>query len=620
MIRRTAFLALVLTQFLLAAGPPVELAVDASDAARRLLHARMTIPVSPGMLRLAYPKWIPGEHGPTGPITDVVGLKITAGGRTLEWRRDPVDLYVVTVEVPGDVTTIGVSFDLVSPPEAGGFSSGSSMTSQLAVLNWNQVLMYPAGTPSDQIDYKATLKVPQGWKYGTALPIARETGDTVEFQPASLTTLVDSPVLTGRNFRTIDLSPGSTPAHYLHLAADSPDALDAPDDRIAKLRNLVRETGALYNSRHYRSYHFLMTLSDHVAHFGLEHHESSDDRVAERTLVDNDLWLKSGSLLPHEMTHSWNGKFRRPAGLATPDYGTPMQGDLLWVYEGLTEYLAGVLAERSGLWTAEEWRQQIARTAAQMDDTPGRAWRPVADTATSAQLLYESRADRSNYRRGTDFYPEGALIWLEADTVIRRESRGQRSLDTFIRNFYGGPGGKPELEPYTAADLYAALQAVQPYDWPSFFRQRVYEISGRAPLGGITGAGWRLVYRDSPTAMEKSAEAAGKAVDIRYSLGLELSEEGAIVDVVSGSPADRAGVTPGAKLLAVNGRQFTRDSIRAAIREAKANTAAIELLVKDGDFYKTFRADCHTGERYPDLERDASQPDLLSTIGLARAR
>jgi len=611
-------LALVLTGWSLAAGPPIELTVDATDAPRRLLHARMTIPASPGALRLAYPKWIPGEHGPTGPITDVAGLRVSAGGKALAWRRDPVDLYVVEVQVPAGVTAIEVSFDLLSPPEARGFSSGSSMTTQLAVLNWNQVLMYPAGTPSDQLDYKATLKVPQGWKYGTALPIVRETGDTVEFQPAPLTTLVDSPVLTGRNLRTIDLSPGSTQAHYLHLAADSPAALDASEDKIAKFRNLVRETGALYNSRHYRSYHFLMTLSDHVAHFGLEHHESSDDRVAERTLLDNDLWLQSGALLPHEMTHSWNGKFRRPAGLATLDYGAPMQGDLLWVYEGLTQYLGGVLAARSGLWTEEEWRQQIARTAAQMDATPGRAWRPVADTAIAAQLLYESRADRSNYRRGTDFYPEGALIWLEADTIIRRESRGQRSLDTFIQNFYGGPGGKPELKPYTAADLYAALQAVQAYDWPGFFRQRVYEISERAPLGGIAGAGWRLVYRDAPTAMDKSSEAASKGVDVRYSLGLELSEEGGIGDVVARSPADRAGITPSAKVLAVNGRQFTRDVMRAAIREAKNSAAPIELLVKDGEFYRTFPVDCHTGERYPDLERDASQADLLSAIGQAR--
>jgi len=619
-MRRAAIFLLALASLLTAAGPPIELNVDASDVTRRLLHAKLTMPVAAGTTRLAYPKWIPGEHGPTGPVTDVADLKITGGGKTLTWRRDPVDLFVIAVDVPAGVSSIEVAFDFLLPPEAGGFSSGSSSTSQLAVISWNQLLMYPAGTPSDQLDFKTTLKVPRGWKYGTALPIARESGDTIEFQPASLTTVVDSPVLAGRNFRTIDLSPGASPPHYLNIAADSTGALQISDEKIAKYRNLVQETGALYGSRHYRDYHFLLTLSDHVAHFGLEHHESSDDRVAERTLIDDDFWRNSGDLLSHEMTHSWNGKFRRPAGLATPDYGSPMDGALLWVYEGLTQYLGEVLAARSGVWTAEDWRQNAAQTAASMDATPGRKWRPLADTATSAQLLYGDRADWSNLRRSVDFYPEGSLIWLEADTIIRRESRGQKSLDTFIQSFYGGPGGKPELETYTADDLYAALQAVQPYDWRGFFRQRVYEISDRAPMGGITGGGWRLVYRDKPTQLDKSSETAGKRVDVRYSLGLVLDEEGTIVDVMAGSPADRAGMSPAGKLLAVDGRQFSRDMIRAAIRDAKNDSSPIELLVKEADFYKTYRADCHTGERYPDLERVTSQPDLLSDIVKPRAR
>ena len=615
-MRRTVILLLTLASLLKAAGPTIELTVDASDVTRRLLHAKLKMPVSPGTARLAYPKWIPGEHAPTGPVTDVADLKITAGNKTLAWRRDPVDLFVIAVDIPAGVSSIDVSFDFISPPEAGGFSSGSSNDSQLAVISWNQLLMYPAGTPSDQIDFKASLKVPRGWKYGTALPIARESGDTIEFQPASLTTVVDSPVLTGINFRTIELAP----SHYLHIAADSTGALQVSDDKIAKYRNLVQETGALYGSRHYRDYHFLLTLSDHVAHFGLEHHESSDDRVGERTLLDDDLWRANGDLLSHEMTHSWNGKFRRPAGLATPDYGAPMDGGLLWVYEGLTQYLGEVLAARSGVWTPEEWRQNAAETAAAMDATPGRKWRPLADTATSAQLLYEDRSDWRNIRRGVDFYPEGSLIWLEADTIIRHESRGQKSLDTFIQSFYGGPGGKPELKTYTADDLYAALQAVQAYDWQGFFRQRVYEISDHAPMGGITGGGWRLVYRDAPTPLEKSYETASKRVEVRYSLGLTLDEDGGIVDVLSGSPADQAGMAPAAKLLAVNGRQFTKDGLRAAIRDAKNSSAPIELLVKDGDWYKTFRVDCHTGERYPDLERVTSQPDLLSEIVKPRAK
>ena len=620
MFRRAIVLLFGLTAFL-AAAPPIQLSVDASDMGRRILHARETLPVSAGTVRLAYPKWIPGEHAPSGPVVDVVGLKITGAGKTLAWRRDPVELFIVAVDVPVGVSSIEVSFDFLSPADmAGGFSSGSSATSQLGMLSWNQVLMYPAGTPSDQLDLQTTLKVPQGWSYGTALPIQRESGDTIEFKPASLTTVVDSPVLMGTNFKTIDLAPGQPTPHYLNIAADSPAALDVSQDKIDKLRNLVKETGAMYGSRHYRDYHFLLTLSDHVAHFGLEHHESSDDRVAEKTLTDDTLWRYAGALLPHEMTHSWNGKFRRPDGLATGDYEKPMDGGLLWVYEGLTNYLGEVLAARSGLWTAEQYRQELAITAAELDNTPGRAWRPLEDTATAAQLLYGSREDGSSYRRRVDYYPEGSLIWLEADTLIRRESRGQRSLDTFLQSFHGGPGGKPELKPYTAAELYAALNAVQSYDWRGFFDQRVYQIQARAPLGGVVAGGWRLVYKDQPSEMFKTRETTHKAVDLRYSTGLVLDDQGDVADVTPGSPADRSGMIAGVKVLAVNGRQFSADVIHAAIRDAKGGTAPIELIAKDGDLYKTYRLDCHTGERYPDLERDAAQADLIGDIVRAKAK
>ena len=616
---RSFLLTLVLAALLRAAAP-IELTVDATDVTRRLLHAKISMQVTPGPVRLAYPKWIPGEHMPSGPVTDVASIKIAGGGRTLAWRRDPAEVFIINVDVPAGVASIDVTFDFISPPEQGSFSAGPSATSQLALMSWNQVLMYPAGTPSDQLDFKNTLKVPQGWKFATALPIARESGNTIEFQPASLTTVIDSPVLTGRNFRSVDLSPGSTTPHYLNMASDNPAALELSEERIAKIRNLVKESGALYNSRHYRDYHFLVTLSDHVAHFGLEHHESSDDRIPEMSFVEGDLWRTAGSLLPHEMTHSWNGKFRRPVGLATSDFEKPMLGDLLWVYEGLTNYLGEVLAARSGIWSAEDYRQGLALTAAQMDGTPGRAWRPLEDTAAAAQLLYGSRSDYTNLRRSTDFYPEGSLIWLEADTVIRRESRGAKSLDTFIQSFHGGPGGKPELKPYTANEMYAALNAVQPYDWAGFFRQRVYDVSPRAPLGGIANGGWRLVYREEVSQMEKSEEAARKTIGLQYSAGLVLKEDGNINDVIAGSPADRAGLAPGPRILAVNGRQFSRSVIRAAIKEAKNSNAAIELLIKDGEFYSTHRMDCHTGERYPDLERDSSQPDLLSEIVKAHAQ
>src|SRR5579864_2784083 len=345
----------------------MKLRVDATDAPRHILHASMNIPAKPGPMTLLYPEWIPGEHGPTGPIVDLVGLKVTAGGTIVPWARDSVNMYAFHVMVPAGANALDVVFDFITPPETGGFTSGASATTELAVLNWNQVLLYPQGVPSDQMRLQASLKVPNGWKYGTALPIARESGNDVEFQPSSLTTLIDSPVSTGAHYRTIELGSSLGEAHYLHVAGDSDRSIELTDDQIEHYKNLVAETGALFGSRPYRSYHFLLTLSDHVASFGLEHHESSDDRIPERGMIDDVTRKVNADLLPHEFTHSWNGKYRRPAGLATPDYSEAMTGGLLWVYEGLTQYLGEILTPRSGLLTADEFREELAITAAALD-------------------------------------------------------------------------------------------------------------------------------------------------------------------------------------------------------------------------------------------------------------
>ncbi len=369
----------------------------------------------------------------------MVGLVITGGGKTIPWRRDDVNMFAYHVDVPAGVGSLDIAFDFISPPESSGFSSGASATTELAVVSWNQLLLYPEGADADSLQYQANLKLPNSWKFGTALPIRRESGADIEFQPAALTTLIDSPLSAGAHYRTIDLGSDRGLPHYLHLAADSDRALDAAPETIQGFKNLVQEEGALFQARHYRDYHFLLTLSDHVAHFGLEHHESSDDRVGERTLIDDSQRVAEGFLLPHEFTHSWNGKFRRPAGLAGKDgrdggYDTPMKGDLLWVYEGLTEYLGEVLTPRSGLWTPEQYRDYLAITAASLDNEYGRRWRPLEDTAVAAQLLYSAPEDYNAYRRNVDYYPEGTLIWLEADVTIRKLSKGAKSLNDFCRS------------------------------------------------------------------------------------------------------------------------------------------------------------------------------------------
>ncbi len=592
----------------------MRLQVDASDAARRLFHVRMNMPVKAGPLTLLYPQWIPGEHAPTGPITDLVGIKIQGNGQAIPWHRDGVNMFAFHITVPAGVTALDVVFDLISPPESPGFSSGGSATTELAVLNWNQFLLYPQGSSPEQLNYRATLKVPHAWRFGTALPIAKESGDEIEFQPAPLATLVDSPVSTGAHYRTIDLGTDGKIAHYLHLAGDSDRAIEITPDDIAHYRSLVKETGALFGTRHYRDYHFLLTLSDHIANFGLEHHESSDDRIGERGLVDEDKRKVNADLLPHEFTHSWNGKFRRPSGLGAADYGQPMKGDLLWVYEGLTQYLGQVLSARTGLYTPEEFREALARVAAELDTKPGRTWRPLEDTAVAAQLLYFARGDYAGYRRGVDYYDEGTLIWLDADVLIRQLSNGAKSLNDFCRTFHGGPGGAPDLKPYGFDDVVAGLNSVQAYDWAKFLHARLESTAPHAPLGGIENGGWKLVYDANRSSIWRDFEEDGKATDLTYSLGLVVREDGTVEDVAIGSPAHRAGVAPAVKLIAVNGRQFSPTVLRETVQATAGGRKTIELLIKSGEYYKALRVEYEGGEKYPHLVRDASKPDILSKV------
>jgi predicted metalloprotease with PDZ domain len=606
------------------AQTPIRLRVDASEVTRRVIHVQLTMPAKAGPMTLLYPEWIPGEHGPTGPILNVVGLKVQGAGRGIPWKRDGVNMFAFHLDIPAGVSSIDVAFDYLAPPESDGFSSGGSTTSKLAVLNWNQLLLYPQGADPDALQYQASMKVPTSWRYGTALPIRRETGDEIEFEPAPLTTMVDAPISMGAHYRTIDLGSDGGRNHYLNLAADSERALEVQPEIVAKYKNLVKETGALFGARHYRNYRFLFTLSDHIAHFGLEHHESSDDRLAERTLIDPEPLRASAYLLPHEFVHSWNGKYRRPAGLMPNGkdggYDEPMKGELLWVYEGLTNYLGEILAPRSGLWSPDEYRESLANTAADMDNTYGRTWRPLEDTGVMAQQLYNAGRDYENYRRSTDFYPEGTLIWLEIDTMIRQQSKGAKSLDDFCRAFHGGANSGPAIKPYTFDDVVATLNSVQPFDWATHLRSRLQSTDPHAPLGGIERSGWKLVYDGVRSEFWNSVEGERKLVDLSYSIGLKVkTEDGSILDVRYGGAARKAGVSPSTKLIAVNGRQFTPTVLREAVAKTANAAAPIELLIKNGEFYETHKLDYRGGERYPHLTR-AAGPDLLAEVIQAKSR
>ena len=614
-----------------AQGAPITLSVDLTGAPQRILHATETMPVTAGPMTLVYPKWIPGEHGPTGPLENLAGLVMTAGGQPVVWQRDKVDMFAFHLTVPQGATTLEIKLDFLTPGAGGGgaFSGGASTSANLALLSWNTVVLYPEGAKAAEVMITPSLTLPNEWEFGTALEtkgapggiIGGSTGGTVhilkpEFKTVSLEQLVDSPVLTGRWFKEVALAPEVSPKHYLDMAADGPEDLELSKEHVEAFSKLVRETGALYKSRHYGSYHFLVTLSDQVAHFGLEHHQSSDDRVEEKTFTDDSRFTVAGDLLPHEFTHSWNGKYRRPAGLATDNYQKPMEGDLLWVYEGLTQYLGDVLAARSGIWSAEQYRGYLADSAAEMDHRPGRTWRSIQDTATAAQVLGDGGSSQwDNWRLGLDYYPEGELIWLDVDTTIREKTRGKKTLNDFAAAFHGlGGNTPPKVVPYTFDDVVAGLNTVVPNDWAGFLRERLDSHEAHAPLGGLEHGGYKLVYGESSNVYSKAREAISESANFWYSLGLIVGKSGTVYDVLKDGPGDKAKMAPGMKIVAVNGRSFTPDLLKAALREGKETGPAVSLITENTGYFHVVTVDYHGGERYPFLERVDGTPDRLDEI------
>jgi predicted metalloprotease with PDZ domain len=560
---------------------------------------------------------------PDGPIDDLAGLFITANGQQLSWVRDDVNMYAINLTVPQGVAELDVKDDFLATAGATGFSAGASTSANLAMLSWNELILYPAGHKDDaDIFVEPSVILPQGWQYGTALMKAGETGDNIHenaihFNAVSLEQLIDSPLLTGRYFVEIPLAAEVTPKHFLDIAADGPEDLKLTPETIAGYSNLVREAGALYQSRHYESYHFLVTASDQVAHFGLEHHQSSDDRVAEKTFIDDNLLLLSSDLLPHEFTHSWNGKYRRPAGLATGNYEDPMKGNLLWVYEGLTQYLGDVLGARSKLETAAQYRDFLAEDAAMLDYRPGRTWRDLQDTATAAQILYAYSEGYpwDNWRRNTDYYAEGELVWLDVDTTIRKLTNDKKSLNDFLAAFEGlGGNTPPKVVPYTFEDVVKGLNDVVAYDWAGFLKERLTSKSPHAPLGGIENGGYKLVFTDQPNDITQAMMTTSGATMAWWSIGINVSSDGHIEDVLVGSAADQAKLGPGMQIVAVNGRQYSGQLLSDAIRDSKGNSNPISLIVVNTGVYKVLGLDYHDGLRYPHLERVEGTPDRLDDI------
>jgi predicted metalloprotease with PDZ domain len=617
MTRRATSLALLLLLFAVVRLPAaigvMTVRVDARGIPGKILHSHLAIPVSPGPVSLYYPKWIPGEHGPTGPITGLAGVRFSAGGTPLPWQRDAYQMYEFHLQVPPGVESVEVDLDYLAPAPGPSFTAGASTSPRLGIVSWNTVILYPAGVDIRTLQCDATLRIPDGWKWASSLESKGGTASEISFEQVPLSRLIDSPVLTAAALRTVDIPTRSPLRHRIDMISERAGALEPPADFAASYSRLAEEAGALFGARHYRHYDWLLTLSDQVAHFGLEHHESSDDRTFENTLEKEPTRKLLAQLLAHEYVHSWNGKYRRPAGLAG-SYEKPMAGELLWVYEGLTQYLGKLLPLRAGIWTLDDYRESLAATAAALGNQPGRTWRPLADTAVEAQDLYGAPEEWGSWRRGVDFYEEGVLLWLDADMTIRKLTAGKRSLDDFCRSFYGGASGKPELETYTLDDVVAALNGVAPYDWKGFLRARLQSLDPGPPMGGIEGSGWRLAYNDTPNSHIAAQEERTKFSWLVTSLGILVNKDAVVIDVIPGRPAAAAGLSPGVKIIAVNGRRFDSSLLTEAVKNSPAASGPIELIVENGQFYTTHRIDYHGGLRYPHLERDPAREDLLAPL------
>jgi predicted metalloprotease with PDZ domain len=609
--RNYIFLLVITTTSAFSQKAPIRINADLSEAPRKLLHAEIDIPVSAGPLVLTTPQWIPGHHSPSGPVADITGVVFTAEGKTLPWRRDDVDLYEFHVTVPDGVHSIHAHLDSIA----------ASFNNNLAVLEWEKLLLYPAGIPVREIPIQASVNVPAGWGIGTSLtPVSaydpqHPAGGMVQYAATTVEMLEDSPIMTGSYFREYALAPELTPKHYIDVFGQAPEDVEIRPSVLQHWNRLVYEAKAMYGAPHYRSYHFLLALRGLKGGGGLEHHESSDNSLPERALTTDENEMAASDLLPHEFTHSWNGKYRRPAGLATPDYAMPMKGDLLWVYEGLTDYLGAVLAARCGAISPAHFREAVALDAATMDATSGRAWRSTGDTAIAASALHGGTA-WANWRRSTDYYPEGKLLWLDVDTTIRKLTDNRKNLRDFMTVFLNKGGDTtPTVVPYDFNEIVSGLNQVVKFDWNGFLNDRVNGVNPRVDLAGIEQGGYQLIYEDKPSDYEKASLALrGPAMDVWFSIGVALDADGTISDVLVGGPADKAKINPGEKIMAVNGRVYSKEALHAAIRQSKTASAPMHVILQNEAFVNEADLNYHDGERYPTLIRKEGDPAYLDDI------
>ena len=597
----------------------ITLKVDATDVARGIFGVEETIPVTgAGPLTLLYPEWLPGKHSASGPIRQLGGIEFYANGEQIPWRRDVRNVYAFHLDVPEGAATIEARYQFLSPTST---SQGRVVaTPQMLNLQWDAVTLYPAGYYAARVPFSPSVTVPDGWTVSTALRPASVDGATTTFEEISLETMVDSPIFAGLYYRGIELNPGADRPVMLNMFADRPDQLEATEEQIAPHRELVRQATRLFGSEHYDHYDFLLAITDRMSGIGLEHHRSSENGVDDNYFTDWDQAIDERDLLGHEFTHSWNGKFRRPADLWVADYSVPMRDSLLWVYEGQTQYWGQVLTARSGLWSEEDALGSLAFTAAIYDARVGRTWRPLIDTTNDPIVSQRRPQAWRSWQRSEDYYSEGLLIWLDADTLIRERTRNRKSLDDFAQAFFGIYDGSYTPATYTFEDVVEALNGVMPYDWESFLNERLHAVGAPAPLDGLERGGYRLTYSEERSNYLRQREAQYKYADFLFSIGASIRGSGAVSEVIWDSPAFNAGLTNAAEIVAVNNEEYSASALRRAITAAKDSEEPITLLVKVDDYFRTLEIDYHDGLRYPRLERISGTPDRLGAILAPRRR
>jgi predicted metalloprotease with PDZ domain len=595
----------------------IQIAVDASDTRQGIFRVHEVIPVRSGELTLLYPKWIPGNHSPTGPIDMLAGLTIEANGKPLVWTRDEYDVYAFRVDVPRDASSLDVDFQYLSGRTA---MQRIQMTDEMLSLEWSDVSVYPAGYYSRDITFAPSVTLPHGWQFGTALETLSQSGDTTRFKPVTYNTLIDSPMYAGHYFERVDLDPGAAVPVHLDVFADAPKFLQMTPEQLQAHRNLVTQAYKLFGSHHYDHYDFLYSLSEQLSGNGLEHHRSSEDGTRANYFTDWDQTAPGRDLLAHEYTHSWNGKFRRPADLWTPNFNVPMGDSLLWVYEGQTQYWGYVLTARAGMWNAEQFREGLALVAANYDrNRPGFEWRTIEDTTNDPTAAHREPLPYRSWQMSEEYYSAGQLVWLAVDSKIRSLTGDRKSLDTFARRFFGVDNGSFVTKTYTFDDLVAALNGVVKYDWAGFLHQRL--DAHESPMGGIAASGWKLVYNDQESDFQKEYDSGASnrhMISFTFSIGLTLTNTGEINDVRWNGPAFKAGISTGATVVAVNGQNYSAEVMTDAIKNAEHNQEPIRLLLKYQGEYTTIAVDYHDGLQYPHLVRIEGSPDYLDEIIAAR--